>query len=862
MAGYDPGGSYFTGSSSNLTPAQTQQAISASQQYYVSPAISDKLKRSIATYTGSYGQDTPEAHQAVYELMRRDGLEGWALDQSMGWPIGTTDALAASYGWPGLDGVKVRPSGVDASGSWVYDYGYGQTPPPNGQTPPGMPDQQYYVPPAILDKLTRAIATYTGSYGHDTPEAHQAVYELMRRDGLEGWALDQAMGWEIGTTDALAASYGWPGLDGVKVKPSGVDASGKWVYDYGYGQTPPPNQPSVGDALPPTYQTPPPNQPSVGDALPPMYQTPTSVGDALPPMYQTPTSVGDALPPMYQTLPPTQPWAGGLGSHQPSGGGLGSQTPTSVGDALPPMYQTPPPIQPLGGGLGSQTPPPIGAAPPNATDIQQFIRANADKPELIYNQAAESGLTGHDLDYAMGWAPGSADAFAKARGWPVLTGSPEQFNPYTVSTYSAPSVGSQGYNATNAQAYGYDATHANASTYDAAQAATQTYDAARWDGDVASYDAAQAATQTYDAARWAGDVASYDAAQAATQIYNAAQGQVTPQGYVEDRLSGLLTRGNPLLDAVQQQAMEAYAGRGMVNSSDAINSALRAVMSQGTQIAGTDAAAYNQQSLVNQAALNEQRQFNAGALNNTSQFNANLLNQAYAEEAAAQNQQSLVNQAALNEQRQFNAGALNNTSQFNANLLNQAYAENAAAQNQASMYNASADNTAAAAYATAQNQASLQNASNATAASQFGAAAANNAALANQAAQLQAERDNANALNASTALAQQQTFEAFQLHRAELQAALDRGEDASQNAQQMVLDMLDRGVFAPDANGSMQTTYDFLNYLHTVDPAGNWAQSAAYLIELQDSDSPGATGMLGGMQGLPPGASADSRYNT
>jgi hypothetical protein len=796
MAGYDPGGSYFTGSSSNLTPAQTQQAISASQQYYVSPAISDKLKRSIATYTGSYGQDTPEAHQAVYELMRRDGLEGWALDQSMGWPIGTTDALAASYGWPRLDGVKVRPSGADASGSWIYDYGYGPTPPPN--------------------------------------------------------------------------------------------------------------QPSVGDALPPTYQTPPPNQPSVGDALPPMYQTPTSVGDALPPMYQTPTSVGDALPPMYQTLPPTQPWAGGLGSHQPSGGGLGSQTPTSVGDALPPMYQTPPPIQPLGGGLGSQTPPPIGAAPPNATDIQQFIRANADKPELIYNQAAESGLTGHDLDYAMGWAPGSADAFAKARGWPVLTGSPEQFNPYTVSTYSAPSVGSQGYNATNAQAYGYDATHANASTYDAAQAATQTYDAARWDGDVASYDAAQAATQTYDAARWAGDVASYDAAQAATQIYNAAQGQVTPQGYVEDRLSGLLTRGNPLLDAVQQQAMEAYAGRGMVNSSDAINSALRAVMSQGTQIAGTDAAAYNQQSLVNQAALNEQRQFNAGALNNTSQFNANLLNQAYAEEAAAQNQQSLVNQAALNEQRQFNAGALNNTSQFNANLLNQAYAEeaaaqnqqslvnqaalneqrqfnagalnntsqfnanllnqayaeNAAAQNQASMYNASADNTAAAAYATAQNQASLQNASNATAASQFGAAAANNAALANQAAQLQAERDNANALNASTALAQQQTFEAFQLHRAELQAALDRGEDASQNAQQMVLDMLDRGVFAPDANGSMQTTYDFLNYLHTVDPAGNWAQSAAYLIELQDSDSPGATGMLGGMQGLPPGASADSRYNT
>jgi hypothetical protein len=738
MAGYDPGGSYFTGSSSNLTPAQTQQAISASQQYYVSPAISDKLKRSIATYTGSYGQDTPEAHQAVYELMRRDGLEGWALDQSMGWPIGTTDALAASYGWPRLDGVKVRPSGADASGSWIYDYGYGPTPPPN--------------------------------------------------------------------------------------------------------------QPSVGDALPPTYQTPPPNQPSVGDAL--------------PPMYQTPTSVGDALPPMYQTLPPTQPWAGGLGSHQPSGGGLGSQTPTSVGDALPPMYQTPPPIQPLGGGLGSQTPPPIGAAPPNATDIQQFIRANADKPELIYNQAAESGLTGHDLDYAMGWAPGSADAFAKARGWPVLTGSPEQFNPYTVSTYSAPSVGSQGYNATNAQAYGYDATHANASTYDAAQAATQTYDAARWDGDVASYDAAQAATQTYDAARWAGDVASYDAAQAATQIYNAAQGQVTPQGYVEDRLSGLLTRGNPLLDAVQQQAMEAYAGRGMVNSSDAINSALRAVMSQGTQIAGTDAAAYNQQSLVNQAALNEQRQFNAGALNNTSQFNANLLNQAYAEEAAAQNQQSLVNQAALNEQRQFNAGALNNTSQFNANLLNQAYAENAAAQNQASMYNASADNTAAAAYATAQNQASLQNASNATAASQFGAAAANNAALANQAAQLQAERDNANALNASTALAQQQTFEAFQLHRAELQAALDRGEDASQNAQQMVLDMLDRGVFAPDANGSMQTTYDFLNYLHTVDPAGNWAQSAAYLIELQDSDSPGATGMLGGMQGLPPGASADSRYNT
>jgi hypothetical protein len=485
---------------------------------------------------------------------------------------------------------------------------------------------------------------------------------------------------------------------------------------------------------------------------------------------------------------------------------------------------------------GSLVPSTSTTATPSA--IQSFINAHQNSPELIYNEARNQGLTGFDLDYAMGWAPGSADAYAESMGWPVLQGSAHTFNAYDPSTYTAPTMTAQGYTPVTANVANYAATDATANGYNTANSAAFGYN-------------------TVDAI-----VHDYIAAMASAQGYDPLTQQVTDDGLVENRVSGLLSQGSPLFDAAQQQAMEAYAGRGMLNSSDAINSGLRAIMSQATNIAGQDAGAINTQNLANQSATNAAAQFFANAKNATSMFNAGQTNAQRQFSANANNQASIFNAGQQNQANAFLASAQNAASDANATRQTDAnrYASDAA--NQVSMYNAGAANTAAAANAAAANQIGMYNAGERNSAAQFTAQAQNSAAQNNQAAQLTALRDAAAAVNSSLALKSSQDAAAFENHMQRIQAAAERGDDARAEFNNMIIDLMDRGVFSADDDGSMTTAVNVMNFLDQYDQSGGYSRAAAYLVALNDPENSDATaGTSTNAIGLPTGVPAGAQYN-
>jgi hypothetical protein len=317
-----------------------------------------------------------------------------------------------------------------------------------------------------------------------------------------------------------------------------------------------------------------------------------------------------------------------------------------------------------------------------------------------------------------------------------------------------------------------------------------------------------------------------------------------------------------LFDAAQQQAMEAYAGRGMLNSSDAINSGLRAIMSQATNIAGQDAGAINTQNLANQSATNAAAQFFANAKNATSMFNAGQTNAQRQFSANANNQASIFNAGQQNQANAFLASAQNAASDANATRQTDAnrYASDAA--NQVSMYNAGAANTAAAANAAAANQIGMYNAGERNSAAQFTAQAQNSAAQNNQAAQLTALRDAAAAVNSSLALKSSQDAAAFENHMQRIQAAAERGDDARAEFNNMIIDLMDRGVFSADDDGSMTTAVNVMNFLDQYDQSGGYSRAAAYLVALNDPENSDATaGTSTNAIGLPTGVPAGAQYN-
>ena len=132
--------------------------------------------------------------------------------------------------------------------------------------------------------------------------------------------------------------------------------------------------------------------------------------------------------------------------------------------------------------------------------------------------------------------------------------------------------------------------------------------------------------------------------------YDPVTGQVAyATDTVEGRLAGLLNAGNPLMSLANQKALEGFASRGMLNSGDAQQAAMLAMLQAGTQIAAPDAAAYQKQALQNQADRNQALRDVYSYQGQQTLNNQNAQNDAAKNVYAYQTQQTLNNQNAQND---------------------------------------------------------------------------------------------------------------------------------------------------------------------------------------------------------------------
>ena len=74
---------------------------------------------------------------------------------------------------------------------------------------------------------------------------------------------------------------------------------------------------------------------------------------------------------------------------------------------------------------------------------------------------------------------------------------------------------------------------------------------------------------------------------------------------IEGRINGLLSADNPVMQQAGNRAMQQFQGRGLLNSSMAIQAANEAMVSRAIEIAGPDAATYNKTGLANQSEANQ-----------------------------------------------------------------------------------------------------------------------------------------------------------------------------------------------------------------------------------------------------------------
>jgi len=135
---------------------------------------------------------------------------------------------------------------------------------------------------------------------------------------------------------------------------------------------------------------------------------------------------------------------------------------------------------------------------------------------------------------------------------------------------------------------------------------------------------------------------------------NAAQAGLTTWGVdpskqtVQGQLNGLLSQGSPLMTIAKTKAEQAMNGKGLLNSSMAVQAGQQAVIDSAMPIATQDASTYAQNG-----------QYNATSANNNSQFNATQSNQI-----------GMNNQAETNKVNQFNAGQANTVGMSNVDQMN------------------------------------------------------------------------------------------------------------------------------------------------------------------------------------------------
>jgi hypothetical protein len=121
-------------------------------------------------------------------------------------------------------------------------------------------------------------------------------------------------------------------------------------------------------------------------------------------------------------------------------------------------------------------------------------------------------------------------------------------------------------------------------------------------------------------------------------------------GTAAGRVDSILSKGSPLLERAQAQAVQQSQARGLINSSMAAEAGTAAMIDKATPLAQQDADAYNKVDSDNQAAQNTAAQYNASEIN---RFGLQASDQGF--QASQQKDSQAFQNSQLDKTQQFQA---------------------------------------------------------------------------------------------------------------------------------------------------------------------------------------------------------------
>jgi hypothetical protein len=165
------------------------------------------------------------------------------------------------------------------------------------------------------------------------------------------------------------------------------------------------------------------------------------------------------------------------------------------------------------------------------------------------------------------------------------------------------------------------------------------------------------------------------------QTYNPFTRTVDDKGLVQNQVDSILSKDGPLMQRARTTAQEQMNGRGLINSSMAIEAGQAAMLDKALPMAQQDAASLNQADSDNMAATNNAGQFNTGAKNQfglqgNDQFftaNENASNRAAQAQLAAMQISAAHDEALANRQFQTTENQANRSFQSAESLANQKF---------------------------------------------------------------------------------------------------------------------------------------------------------------------------------------------
>jgi hypothetical protein len=165
------------------------------------------------------------------------------------------------------------------------------------------------------------------------------------------------------------------------------------------------------------------------------------------------------------------------------------------------------------------------------------------------------------------------------------------------------------------------------------------------------------------------------ASNAAASTATAATRALDNNELISTQVNKVIGEDSPLMQQAAARAKQAANGRGLLNSSMAVQAGQAAVMDRALPIAQYDASANTNVLNSNQANQQQTATFNAGQQQDVNKFNANTNTQNSQFNANQQLDASKFNANASNQTSQFNAGEANKTSIVNASETNKILAQ-------------------------------------------------------------------------------------------------------------------------------------------------------------------------------------------